>query len=364
MKKPMIKMIKTESPRSSKKNKFIFLLSILLASSFYILAPVSADAASPLVVSPVIIDEKALPRDILKDSITIESRADRKIAVYAFVYNLENRDGQQEFLDPSRADFSTSLANWISVTRGVMSLNPGERRKIDLTIDVNLRAKPGVYHAVIAFGVGDSRAGAEVGIGEAPAVAVNLEVLTNTHERLQLRRFIPEQTFFSGYPALFSYELLNSGDIPLSPSGEIRIYNRKGEEVATINANEKGVNIEPKEAASLIGSWTDGKGFGKYKAVLDMDYGTRERGTVQDTVFFWVIPWQKMIAGGVILLSVALGLGLLWHREYEKRYLLRTEAALKHLKTLQNSESGVDETAPPTAPAPVAPRRVVDLRKK
>lgn len=275
--------------------------------------------AASFTVTPVVIDEKAKARDILKESVTLTNNTVRKLNVYTFVNNISTREGEQEFLDPSKALHASSLANWIEISRGVIELLPQDIKKIDFLIRVNLRAKPGVYHALISFAEGSTRDIAKNKLSSSPSVTVNLEIIEDVKEYLQLKKFVPDKTFFSSFPISFSYELENTGNRPLTPSGEIRIYNRRGEEVAVIEMNQEGTTLEPDTTFQLAGLWQGSttsrtfanigqgaKEFGRYKALLSLEYGVKQRGTLQDTVFFWVIPWQQVliIFGGLAIIII------------------------------------------------------------
>lgn len=288
------------------------ILLLFFTTSFVLAAP-------SLTVNPVVIDKKAKARDILKESLTLTNNTGRKLNVYTFVNNIIASKGEEDFLDPSRADYSSSLANWVKISRGVIELSPGEKRTIDLRIDVNLRAKAGIYHAVISFVEGSSRAIAGEKLKSAPKVTVNLEVIEDIKERLQLGTFVPVKTFFSGSPITLLFSLENIGNRSLVPSGEIRIYNRRGEEVATIDVNDERLTLEPDGTVQLASVWQGVQGFGKYKAFLDLEYGTTQRGTIHDAAFFWVIPWQKILIIFVVLALSVILITYFWHRRYEKR---------------------------------------------
>jgi len=280
----------------------------LLSIFYFLFSDVPLVHASSFSVTPVVIDERAKARDILKESVTLTNNTARKLNTYTFVNNISRELGKQEFLDPSRADHSSSLANWIAISRGVIELAPGETRTIDFQIDVNLRAKPGVYHAVIYFGEGSRRTESEKKLPEAPAVMVNLEVLEDIKERLQLKKFIPDKVFFTGFPVSFSYDLENIGNRELTPTGEIRIYDRRGEEVGAVDVNYEGVVLGRETTEQLAGIWEASGGFGRYKAILDLEYGSTQRGTLQDTVFFWVIPWKMIL----IIFGIMAGLVIIF----------------------------------------------------
>lgn len=312
----------------------------LVVGMSIVLLPLLAEASS-LAITPAIIDLKAKARDILKESLVLVNDTAKYVEVYPVVNNIAIAEGKQEFLDPSLADHASSLANWIELSRASILLKPGEHKNINFSIEVNLRAKPGNYHALIAFPEGSRRDEAEARIRDAATVTVNIEVLEDIKERLQLKKFVPDKLFFSGFPLSFSYELENAGNRPATPFGEIRIYNRRGEEVGTIevHAQEKAIaqdtvgkfaaawqgsspnannNIRRTGMASLLFSANSGAGFGRYKAMLDLEYGEKGNRTLQDTVFFWVIPWQKIliIFGGLALIVILITNFL--HRRYNQ----------------------------------------------
>jgi hypothetical protein len=266
--------------------------------------PSSVFASPQFAATPLVIDGKGHPRDIMKFSVTVKNTEAHLISIYPWVTNFSSASGTLEMPDLGRADLSTSLANWIEVTRGAIDLLPDESRDIPVMIQINLNAKPGVYHAAIDFSTGSNRAEAEANVNATISVPVNIEVLDDANEKLQLSTFVPDKNWFTGASASFRYKLQNIGNRGLIPHGRIRIYDRKGEEVATIDANQNGERLEPSNDAVLAAVWKSGNNFGKYKAMLDLEYGDVGRGGLQDTVFFWVVPWQKLL-GMFLSITVA-----------------------------------------------------------
>jgi|GEM_PF-2838618 len=281
-----------------------------------------------LMISPVVIDDKAKARDILKKIIKISNNTDRKLILYPSVNNINPNTGKEEFKQAFNAgDRADSLANWIEISRGSLELKPGEEKNISFIIRVNLNAVPGNYHAQISFSEGSTRQEAEAKEKKA-SLMVNLEVLEDIKEELQLGKFITDRIFFSGDDVLFKYDLENIGNKEVTPEGEIRIYNRKGEEVATINANKDNKIFGKDKLGQLASVWNAGSGFGRYKAFLNLSYGENRKGTIQDTVFFWVVPW-KLILGifGASFLAVIF-FASVFHRWLERKRVapLRVEA--------------------------------------
>ncbi len=261
--------------------------------------------SKPFFVSPVVENEKAKPRDIIKKELLITNNTDKRVDLYITVENVDPNKGDQDFKAASNSDLSTSLANWIEITRGVIELSAGESRKIPYLIHVNLSAKPGIYYSKIKFSHGRTRKEAEMK-DEGASLLLNVEVVDDAKERLQLGNFVSDDSVVLGDTASFSYKIENTGNRRIEPRGTIRIFNRRGEEVGSVPLNADGNEISPNNNKQLAAVWSTLGRFGKYKAYLDLEYGEKQLASVQDTVYFWVFPWKEIMASiiGIIILAI------------------------------------------------------------
>jgi hypothetical protein len=292
-------------------------LTMVCLAFFLLMAPASFATNDAFSVSPLIVDEKAKQRDIIKQTVVLTNNTDRKRQIYVTVKNMDRTEGEKDLLHRTKADINTSIANWIEITRGVIELEPGETKRIPYLIQVHLSATPGIYHAKIYFQEGSNRAEAERRTKPYQEIDVNLEVLDDATERLQLSSFISNEVFFTGKEVGFSYLLENIGNRAVAPEGEIRIYNRRGEEVATLPANNENVSLLPEATSELAAVWQTGGKFGRYKAFLDLQYGEKQVATVNDTVFFWVIPWKQIVILFVIFCIVIALIGYIIYERYD-----------------------------------------------
>ncbi len=311
------------------------------------------DANTFLDVKPVVIDEKAKARDIIPGGISVTNRANYKMNIYAFVNNVNPEEGEEKFLDPSKADHSSSLANWIEFPRGVIELLPGETKKIDFEIRVNLNAKPGIYHATIAFASGPTRDAAELKMISAPSVMVNVEVKEDIKEVLQLSKFKTNKRLFMSGPIDLSYELKNEGNREVNATGEIRIYDKSGKEITSLDF-DKDATVDVGTANVLSSTWDQIKGFGQYKAVLDLRYGEGGKSSVQDTITFWYLPWQLLVSAVALVLFSTVLIPLFAYR----RRLDKGHEAVSG----DSSERGVKSVANGPVGGGLS-HRVIDLRK-
>ncbi len=267
--------------------------------------PAAIESSASFAVTPVVSNEKAKARDIIKKELLLENKSAERIGLRAKVENVDPGGGAVSFVSPGEADLAHSLANWVEITRGVVELEPGESRKVPYLIHVNVVAEPGTYYARIAFTDGSP----EYETDKRPdgtSLLLTVEVADDARERLQLAGFVASRSLVFGADAAFTYRLENVGNRDLEPRGTIRIFNRRGEEVGSVPLNADGVSLSPASKQQLATAWNASGRFGKYKAFLDLEYGTEQLASVQDTVYFWVFPWKEILASmfGVLVLAV------------------------------------------------------------
>lgn len=349
------------APRSAPNIARACLGALLTLSLALALAPLPAfgEDAKELAVSPAVIDEKAEARDILNKSIIVTNTSNRTLTLYPTVDDVNPQDGSQAFNYAGNAnERSDSLANWIEFSRGVINLGPGEQKELPLVIRVNMNAVPNMYHAYISFYEGGNRDDAQ---RRPPlnAVTVNLEVKADIKELMQLNTFATDNVVFTGDDVVFKYQLQNIGNQELHPSGEISIYNRKGEEIASIDVNKEGKTISPDQTTQLASVWSGVSGFGRYKALLTVNYGGQE-AAVQDTVFFWVIPWKQLLGLFIVSITMVIFFALYFQQWFEDRHLhklahagfLKHEVAAHVLPDAAHRPLPAPQEAPTPAPAP------------
>jgi len=256
-----------------------FFLVVLCA---VLLFPVGVFAAD-MSVSPSVIDKEGKPRDIVKGEIILKNLTGRKISVFPDVKDFAKDAG------PS------SMTGWVELSRGVIEIDAGEARAVPYLLHINYDAKPGHYHAVLWFGTGSFRGEAEGHPERSAEILMNVKVLDDAIERLQLATFIPDRQIFPTEEAQFSFGLQNTGNRLVAPGGNLRIFDRRGREIAVVPVNTDRKIISPEGKELLAAAWNAEGMFGRYKAVLDLEYGGQLK-QITDTTFFWVLPWGKTLS--------------------------------------------------------------------
>jgi hypothetical protein len=270
-----------------------YLLLMLLL--FFLPGAIRAEGGVEL--SPKILDMKVAPREILEYKVTIKNNNPIKTEIYPVLTDISEKAGEKIYHGPGSADKASSVSSWASISRGVIALNSGESREVPLNYKINFSAMPGMYHGAIYFVSASNMYDAEnwaLG-GVWPKINVNLEVGDQTVEKAQITRFSTDKnTYFAG-PVAFTMNLSNSGNSSVVPGGTVRIYDRQGSEIRSMDFNSGKDPITQGETKEFKNYWDLGKEMGRFKAVAEIEYGEKEKKYFQDTIFFWVIPKRIII---------------------------------------------------------------------
>lgn len=278
-----------------------------------ILFPLSTHAAN-YSVAPLVIDMKAEGRDIISKKITVTNNSDQPVTVYPTVNNISLSEGGviQEFIPAVSSDRTQSLASWLEIKRLGIDMKSGESKEFDVTLRMNPNPVPGVYHAFIGFGNGRNRDDAELQVkaGQAPGTIITVTIEDKKVEALKLSGFRVDRFITKPDNQAASFSFTNPGDETLVPKGEIILYDSAGKEVTALPVNAENVSIAPQGEHTFTAT-LPADGFGKYKAFLSIEYGTKQRASLQDTNFYYVLPIRLIvIVSGIIILLVGL---LAWH---------------------------------------------------
>jgi hypothetical protein len=272
-------------------------------------------------VAPVIVDRTLEPRSIENFDIVITNDTNAILQLFPAVNNVSVglSGGIESFVPASMSDRTTSLASWIELSRTPIELGPGQSATTTATIRIIADAEPGTYHALISFPDGRNRDEAEARIqnGGVPSTILTVTIEKKTREELGLSGFIVDRFVLSPDNEAAAYTVANSGDTDIVPTGDILIYNHRGEEVAVVPVNPSRASVKAGETVVMRAQLPTAGLAGKYKAYLSLKYGTEQRAQIQDTAFFYAVPWKKLLILFFGLLLVAIALALVVHRRYE-----------------------------------------------
>ncbi len=281
-----------------RKIKNIFIILLLC----FFLFPLKTSAKVNVEITPHVVDEKLKPRDIRKYDIEIKNNSAHKVNLYAFVNDINPSEGKQEF-SSSKLDSSISLAKWIKIKRGALEIVANGEISVPLEIDVSVHAKPGKRYVAITFVEASNRYDAEdiIDMSNQPKLMVNVEISDMAVESAQIKKFKATRNAYVKFPVSFELEVNNFGNKVVEPSGSIYIYNKRGAELGEVKIEAGSFKIKPDELGKIDIDWNSDKAFGKLKAKLRLEYGSKIKRDLQDTVYFWYFPKYFVIISLLVL---------------------------------------------------------------
>lgn len=303
----------------------------LFKQSFYILGFVSLfltglilpriSLASDLSVSPLIIDQTVTERDVINREITIKNNTNRKILFYAAVNEIvldENGETIKEFVQAAMSDRTQSITSWIEITRARQEVEPFGEVKIPLIVKTSPTVVPGEYRALVSFTPATKRSTAEADAlaGLSSGVILRLSVAGQLNETLKLVSFKSPSLVTDSDGKNFILTLENTGDVPVSPTGEVIVYNHRGEELTSLTLNQKDQLIKPGEQVDISTPVPETTNLGRNKVMLALEYG-QQKATVYDTNFYYSVPLFYLALAVLVLLLVPLLLTA-WIRRFAR----------------------------------------------
>jgi hypothetical protein len=299
----------------------------LMAAVFLILIGCSTTvlAAENFTVSPLIIDYDAEPRDIINRDITLTNSTDRPIRVYASVHEVTVADNTEvlEFIPPSMTeDRASSITSWLEISRARLELPPQGTLTVPLSIRIHPNAAPGVYHALVGFASGRNFDDIESRVRSGQGVSSILKITIDDDRQTQLHlvSFMTNKFTISPEGNTLSLTVENTGDVPLSPEGEVIIYDTSGRELTAVPVNTGKAEIAPGERVVINETLPFIERLGRHKAHLTLKYGETGTAAVFDTAFYYSVPWYYMAILFALLTLVLILVAWVFKRAFASDY--------------------------------------------
>src|SRR6185295_2961070 len=245
----------------------LFLLSFLaLSTSTYAQAkpsstPLSVPNTNPptginLNLSPTFLNLKTDPGKSISSEFRVRNNNSfneyLKLSLVKFV---NGPTGNPVIADLPKGD---EFATWISFNERQFVLSPGQSKVVKFTISPSNDAALGYYYAILVSRIKKTQGQGAV-ISGSTALPVLLDVKSpNAKREVQLLSFKTDKLFYEYLPVQFQVSFKNTGNIHVSPIGDIFIDSLFNQEVGVLKVNEGHGNILPNGERTFSASWRDG----------------------------------------------------------------------------------------------------------
>lgn len=193
-----------------------------------------------------------------------------------------------------------------------VTVAPGERKSVEVIINVPQTAQAGGYFGAIRFAPTDG-SGNGVNVSGSIASLILVTVPGNIIESLQIKQFGVEQNgkiagrFSNSKDLNVRLRLENKGNVQIAPFGEVFV--QKGDKIihqAKINDIKPAGVVLPDSVRKWDVPLKNIGSFGKYKITAVVSYGgNNQTMTTEQTI--WIVP-TVFIIGAIIALIIIIGL--------------------------------------------------------
>lgn len=195
------------------------------------------------------------------------------------------------------------VGTWVTLSESELSLEPGETKTIDFTIQVPDNAEVGDHAGAIIIQSRESQnavAGSGLQITTRVGARMYITIPGDIVRELAFTEFIWES---GNDKTIFYLTLVNNGNVRILPRGEIEITNIFGKLVAIIKI--PGREVFPGDTITIPVVWEPTSLLGRFTAKTYVTYDQGQTPTREVT--FWIISLQNLLASQHSLSSFGLG---------------------------------------------------------
>ncbi len=334
----------------------IFAVAVLISFS----APLYA-AEGPLdpggltmSITPPLFQLSLAPEAEWSSKLQFTNRSERRMTLYVTLQNFtaEGDNGMIAFSRPSAGSSPNmhELASWLSVPPEPIEAEAGETVDIPFTIRVPKDAEPGGHYAAIFVGTEpfSESVGGTMSVSSLLSSLILVRTTGDIVESGYIRDLSPLRVFSEEQEATLELSFVNTGNVHLTPRGEITITNMFGRERGKIIVGEdKSLgHVFPDSQRKFTFTWKGEKNFfdvGRYKVVATIVYGRDAEKTAYYTTHFWIVPWKSVLGIFSFLLFFGWFARRTFRREMERalsaEHLRKAHAVLEKDEALPGEKS-------------------------
>jgi len=287
-----------------KKKLVLILLPVILF--FIFVVKTNALESLPITVFPAIQDVEITPGGKTRIQMQVRNGSTEVIngVIKSADYVITDNIGTPRLIEDTQLAPKHSAASWIKAEQTEVAIPSNDFITVDLYITAPQEVTGCGHYAIVYFQpnvIGKRVPGkGSMAITSKVGSLINISVKNTAAPCQENMGFskINAPKFLEYGPIKIDFNLINSGDIHLTPKGIATLINFIGgltdQKVITDQRifPESAKNYE----LSLGNKWM----FGKYKINLMTSYGEKNR-SVAESISVWVLPWKVMI---IVILTI------------------------------------------------------------
>ncbi len=304
---------------------------ILIFSLFLFLFSTPTFAESTITAIPPRLQIEAKPGETIRATLKVrnDSEISQNYTVFVNDFIVDDLSGTPIPISENITS-KWSLRKWISAPK-LIPVDSKATQNIEIIIRVPHSALPGGHYAMVTYmpnaeiKPGELKKTATI-IGQRVGSLIYLTIKGKINEKATITSFTSPKFTEKG-PIEFTGTIENTSDIHIQPKGSITITDLFNKEVSRIPLDLG--NIFPDNTKLISAAWNQKWGYGKYKAELNLIYGSQD-SVLSATIFFWLFPIRLVIYSLVALISALTVIILLNKRS--KRHQDELEKEVRELQ--------------------------------
>jgi len=241
------------------------------------------------------------PGENWDSGLKISNNNPASLTIYVSAVNLS--DKSVPILNQDSEIYENSLANWIKFQEKTTTILGNQSVFLPFSLKLPGDVPPGSQAAAILIGTQPLNEKTKE-LKSAGFISSILSVQVRGSARIggAVKSFSAESKLYQEPKVKFLLNFENTGNVNLSPSGEIKIYNNQGEEKGNVNLSAGELSVLPGKNREFIFSWEGEENeirTGRYKAVAVLTFGNPIQNTAKEA-YFWIMP-INLILGSLII---------------------------------------------------------------
>jgi hypothetical protein len=278
-------------------NRSVF-FSLALVACCALPFTATAQSSESIQIQPAVIEERIEPGRVYSYSIRVTNVSDVEKIFYISSQDITGLDdaGLPLFSDRGEAT-EYELSSWVTLSQESVTLAPNQSERVAFTVTVPQSASPGSHFGGIFLDARPPRQRSTgSGIGMKIGTIMSLRVAGEAREDAQLREFSTGRIIYSVPTVDFLVRVANLGNVLIRPYGIIEISDMRGEKVGIMKVNDNGAAVFPQSDKPYEAVWEyDRVAFGRYSAVVSLNYGEGDQRTISAVTSFWVLPLKPLL---------------------------------------------------------------------
>ena len=248
--------------------------------------------------------------DSYKIEVTNVSPGDINVVTVINDFASDNETGQPRLLTAEEGESPYSLTKFVVLPDDFL-LRPGEKKEVEIKVEVPVNIAPGGYFGIVRFASGGNQdEQGNIALNASVGSILLVTVPGQVEEGMELG-FIQARTggvsrsLFEYTPDTLAINLINTGNSILKPFGRVAIKDMFGNEVMAFefNGGKFRGNVLPKSSRTFEQELDDFGTIGRYTVEANISYGKGGGNIINAVYTFWIVPWRLIIGilAGILL---------------------------------------------------------------